>query len=163
MTTTTINTTRYTVVSSPVGDLVLSGDGEALTGLRFARGGAVPAGWRRDADRFRPEALQLAEYFAGERTAFEIPVRLAGAPFDRRVWEALRAIPHGATVTYGELAEGIGAPGHARAVGSANARNPVAVVVPCHRVIGAGGKLTGYGGGIERKRALLALEGAILV
>ncbi len=89
-------------------------------------------------------------------------MRLEGASFDRRVWDALVAIPHGTTTTYGELAERIGAPGRARAVGSANARNPVAIVVPCHRVIGAGGKLVGYGGGLERKRALLAHEGAIL-
>jgi methylated-DNA-[protein]-cysteine S-methyltransferase len=160
--TTATHATMYSVLASPVGPLVLSGDERALTGLRFA-GGAVPPAWRRDDDRFRSEAAQLAEYFAGGRDGFDIPVRLTGAPFDRRVWEALRAIPHGTTTTYGELAERIGAPGQARAVGSANARNPVAIVVPCHRVIGAGGRLTGYAGGLERKRALLALEGAILV
>lgn len=153
--------TLYTVVPSPVGPLTLSGDRAALTGLRFGARPA-PAGWRRDDARFSPEAAQLGEYFAGGRTAFEIPLRLEGPEFDRRVWEALRALPYGATASYGEIAEGIGAPGRARAVGAANARNPVAVVVPCHRVIGADGRLTGYAGGLDRKRALLVLEGALL-
>ena len=162
MTITAVSPQMFTVLPSPVGPLVLSGDGGALTGLRFAGASPPPPGRRRDDDRFREEARQLDEYFAGERTGFDIPMRLEGASFDRRVWDALVAIPHGTTTTYGELAERIGAPGRARAVGSANARNPVAIVVPCHRVIGAGGKLVGYGGGLERKRALLAHEGAIL-
>jgi methylated-DNA-[protein]-cysteine S-methyltransferase len=119
--------------------------------------------WEHDPAALAEPARQLAEYFAGERTVFDIPVRLEGPAFDRRVWDALREIPHGTTTSYGELAARIGAPGRARAVGSANARNPVAVVVPCHRVIGANGHLTGYAGGLERKRALLAHEGAILI
>jgi methylated-DNA-[protein]-cysteine S-methyltransferase len=164
MTSTALATTLYTVTPSPVGPLLLSGDERALTGLWFTGGRPVArAGWHRDAYRCREEVRQLAEYFAGERTAFDIPLRLEGAAFDRRVWDALREIPHGSTATYGELADRLRAPGRARAVGAANARNPVAIVVPCHRVIGSGGRLTGYAGGLERKRALLAHEGAILV
>jgi methylated-DNA-[protein]-cysteine S-methyltransferase len=163
MTSTIVSPTLHRVVPSPLGPLLLSGDERHLTGLRFAASASPPAAWRRDDERFEDEARQLDEYFAGERTAFDVPLRLDGPAFDRRVWEALRAIPPGATATYGELAERVGAPGRARAVGAANARNPIAIVVPCHRVIGADGGLTGYGGGLERKRALLALEGAILV
>jgi methylated-DNA-[protein]-cysteine S-methyltransferase len=155
----------YSVIPSPLGPLLLSGDEHALAGLRF--GEAPPPGsrarWRRDHARFRAEARQLSEYFAGERTAFDVPLHLDGAEFERRVWDELGSIPHGTTTTYGELAARVGAPGQARAVGSANARNPIAIVVPCHRVVGAGGKLTGYAGGLERKRALLAHEGAMLV
>jgi methylated-DNA-[protein]-cysteine S-methyltransferase len=152
----------FSVIPSPVGPLLLSGDEGALTGLRFGESASPAPGWRRDDGRFREESRQLGEYFAGERTGFDIPLRLDGAAFERRVWDALRAIPHGTTTTYGEVAERIGAPGRARAVGAANARNPIAIVVPCHRVIGSGGRLTGYAGGLERKRALLAHEGAIL-
>ncbi|HSJ74127.1 MAG TPA: methylated-DNA--[protein]-cysteine S-methyltransferase [Miltoncostaeaceae bacterium] len=162
MTITAIPQQLSSVVPSPVGSLLLSGDDDALTGLRFAGGISPPPGWRRDDGRFREEARQLAEYFAGDRTGFDIAMRLDGPAFDRRVWDALREIPHGTTTTYGELASRIGAPGQARAVGSANARNPLAIIVPCHRVIGGGGRLTGYAGGLERKRALLAHEGAIL-
>jgi methylated-DNA-[protein]-cysteine S-methyltransferase len=151
----------FSEYDSPVGPLLLSGDGETLTGLGFLRGG-VPAGWRRDDARFAAERAQLDEYFAGERTSFDFPMRLEGAQFDQRVWQELERIPYGTTVTYGEIAERIGRPGRARAVGAANGRNPIAIVVPCHRVIGAGGKLTGYGGGLERKRELLVLEGALL-
>jgi methylated-DNA-[protein]-cysteine S-methyltransferase len=164
MTTTHHPTAVYTVLPSPVGPLLLSGDDGALTGLRFAGSAAAARpGRRRDDDRFADEARQLAEYFAGARTGFDIPLRPRGAAFDQRVWDALREIPHGTTVTYGELAASIGSPGQARAVGAANARNPISIVVPCHRVLGADGKLVGYGGGLDRKRALLALEGAILV
>jgi methylated-DNA-[protein]-cysteine S-methyltransferase len=163
MTPTLHSTAVYSVLHSPVGPLVLTGDDRSLTGLRFARSaGAAPPGLRRDDGRFADEARQLAEYFAGERSGFDIPVRLEGPAFDRRVWDALQEISHGTTTTYGELAATIGAPGQARAVGSANARNPIAIVVPCHRVIGANGKLVGYGGGLERKQTLLVLEGAIL-
>jgi methylated-DNA-[protein]-cysteine S-methyltransferase len=116
----------------------------------------------RDDVRFARERTQLDEYFAGERTDFDFPMRLDGPGFDRLVWKELEAIPYGTTATYGEIAERIGKPGRARAVGAANGRNPIAIVVPCHRVIGAGGKLTGYGGGLERKRELLVLEGALL-
>jgi methylated-DNA-[protein]-cysteine S-methyltransferase len=165
----------FSIYQSPVGPLLLSGDRHALTGLEFADGAASDqesaseatgfarrADWRRDDARFVEERRQLSEYFAGRRTTFDFPLVLAGNAFERRVWEALRAIPYGTTITYGELAARLGAPGAARAVGAANGRNPIAIVVPCHRVIGARGKLTGYGGGLARKRALLAHEGALL-
>jgi methylated-DNA-[protein]-cysteine S-methyltransferase len=152
----------FSVFESPVGPLLLSGDDEALTGLRFADGAPPPKTWLRDDARFREEHRQLEEYFAGRRTVFELALRLEGSPFERRVWEALTSIPCGTTTTYGELAARLGAPHAARAVGAANGRNPVALVVPCHRVIGARGRLTGYGGGLHRKRALLAHEGALL-
>jgi methylated-DNA-[protein]-cysteine S-methyltransferase len=152
----------FSEYDSPVGPLLLSGDEDALTGLMFRRGRHIPEGWVGDDERFSAERAQLDEYFAGERTAFDFPMRLDGAQFDRRVWRALAEIPYGTTATYGEIAERIGAPGRARAVGAANGRNPIAIVVPCHRVIGAGGKLTGYGGGLDRKRELLVLEGALL-
>jgi methylated-DNA-[protein]-cysteine S-methyltransferase len=162
MTTNTASTTRmYRVVDSPVGALLLRGDDDALTGLHFWEGREAPAGLRDD-DRFAAEVAQLEEYFAGERTAFTVPLRLDGPAFERRVWGALLEIPHGSTAAYGEIADRIGAPGKARAVGGANARNPVAIIVPCHRVIGADGGLVGYGGGLERKRALLVHEGALL-
>ncbi len=103
-------------------------------------------------------AAQLQEYFAGERTTFEVPLLMKGAEFERQVWQALRGIPYGQTVSYGEIARRVGQPSAARAVGLANGRNPIAVIVPCHRVIGADGTLTGYGGGLERKRLLLDLE-----
>jgi methylated-DNA-[protein]-cysteine S-methyltransferase len=150
----------YSVHRSPVGPLTLSADAEALTGLAFEED--VAESWRRDDERFTDERAQLDEYFAGRRTEFDIELNLEGTPFQRRVWEALRAIPYGTTTSYGELADSIGAAGGARKVGSANARNPVAIVVPCHRVIGADGKLVGYGGGLDTKRDLLALEGALL-
>jgi methylated-DNA-[protein]-cysteine S-methyltransferase len=114
-----------------------------------------------DAAPFPLLRRQLAEYFAGQRTAFELPLAPAGTPFQRGVWDALVAIPYGETRSYGELAALVGKPGAARAVGSANHDNPIAVVIPCHRVIGAGGSLTGYAGGIDRKRYLLELEGAL--
>ena len=114
-----------------------------------------------DAAPFPLLRRQLAEYFAGERTAFELPLAPAGTPFQRNVWDALLAIPYGETRSYGELAAAVGKPGAARAVGRANHDNPIGVVIPCHRVIGAGGALTGYAGGLDRKRYLLELEGAL--
>jgi methylated-DNA-[protein]-cysteine S-methyltransferase len=152
----------FSLYESPLGPLLLTGDEEALTGLGFLDRRGAPDGWRRDDPRFAEERRGLARYFAGEGTTFDFPVRLEGAGFEREVWEALRTIPYGTTTTYGALAAELGAPGAARAVGAANARNPIAIVLPCHRVIGARGKLTGYGGGLDRKRALLALEGALL-
>jgi methylated-DNA-[protein]-cysteine S-methyltransferase len=155
--------TCFSEYHSPVGPLLLSGDAPALTGLGFLREDTrIPPGWARDDVRFARERKQLDEYFAGERSEFDFPMRLGGSAFERDVWAALEEIPYGTTATYGEIAERIGRPGRARAVGAANGRNPIAIVVPCHRVIGAGGKLTGYGGGLERKRELLVLEGALL-
>jgi methylated-DNA-[protein]-cysteine S-methyltransferase len=152
----------FSIYESPVGPLLLSGDPRALTGLQFAERASVPESWTRDDGRFSGERRQLREYFAGRRTTFELPLALEGNLFEQRVWAALQTIPYGTTTTYGELAAQLGAPDAARAVGAANGSNPIAIVVPCHRVIGARGKLTGYGGGLDRKRALLAHEGAIL-
>ncbi|HLM09671.1 MAG TPA: methylated-DNA--[protein]-cysteine S-methyltransferase [Thermoleophilaceae bacterium] len=152
----------YSTYDSAVGPLLLSGDEEALTGLWFADATAARRGWARDDGRFASERAQLEEFFAGTRSEFEMAMRLDGSPFELDVWAALCAIPYGVTATYGEIAERIGRPGRARAVGAANGRNPIAIVVPCHRVVGAGGKLTGYGGGLDVKRRLLELEGALL-
>lgn len=115
-------------------------------------------GWEADSEAF-PEAVeQLRGYFAGERTEFDLELELVGTAFQRRVWAALQTIPYGETRSYGEIAEQIGSPGAFRAVGLANCHNPIGIIVPCHRVIGANGSLTGYGGGLDRKRALLDIE-----
>ena len=152
-----------TTCRSPVGTLLLVSDGTALTALHFGDAGAAR---RLDASAVADETAapfpqarrELAEYFAGRRAAFTIPLAPRGTPFQERVWHALRAIPHGATASYGEIARAVGSPKAVRAVGAANARNPLAIVVPCHRVIGSDGTLTGYAGGLARKKALLALE-----
>lgn len=158
--------TVHVLHRSPIGPLLLVGeprrDGIVLTGLYMdghLRGPATPPGTPEGA-AFAAVARELDAYFAGDLRAFDLVLAPAGSPFQRRVWEALRRIPFGATTTYGELAVRIGRPGSARAVGSAVARNPISIVVPCHRVVGADGNLTGYAGGVERKRFLLALEGA---
>lgn len=151
----------YTVLSSPLGELLLTGDGVALTGLYLPdhAGGPAPGpSWRRSDATFHVVAEQLGAYFAGESTAFDLPVSVRGTTFQRRVWEQLRAIPYGATLGYGVLAGRMGAPTAARAVGAAVGRNPISIVVPCHRVVGSAGAITGYAGGVERKRFLLALE-----
>jgi methylated-DNA-[protein]-cysteine S-methyltransferase len=156
-----VSTLVYTCVDSPIGELLLVGDGSTLHGLVMQDGRhpvAIDPAWERDDDAFADARRQLGEYFAGERTAFDVPVHLEGTEFQVRVWEALREIPYGTTISYGELARRVGRPTGARAVGAANGRNPVAVVVPCHRVIGADGSLTGFGGGVERKQLLLGLE-----
>jgi methylated-DNA-[protein]-cysteine S-methyltransferase len=153
--------TYHSLTSTPLGDVVLMGDQHHLTGLSFASDGALPPGTRDDA-RFQAAAQQLNEYFAGERTTFDVPVRLEGSDFEKTVWAALGEIPYGHTATYGEIAAKLGHPTAARAVGAANGRNPIAVIVPCHRVIGAAGALTGYAYGVDRKRALLELEGVLL-
>ena len=151
----------YTTVASPIGELLLVGDGGALRGLYMREGRrpvAVRADWTPAAEPFDHVRAQLEEYFEGGRTSFDVPLALDGTPFQRRVWHTLQKIPYGETISYGELAKRVGQPGAARAVGLANGSNPIAVIVPCHRVIGANGKLTGYGGGMERKRILLDLE-----
>ena len=150
---------------SPVGLLLLVGDARALRAVRFPPhevDEAARAGWRRDPARFDAARAQLDEYFAGRRRAFELPLAPRGSLFQLHVWRELRAIPYGTTISYGELARRIGRPGASRAVGLANGRNSLAIVVPCHRVIGADGSLTGYGGGLERKRWLLRHEGALV-
>ena len=153
--------TVYTSVESPIGELLLLGDGRSLRGLHMQEGRkAVPVepGWRRSAEPFGNVRAQLEEYFAGRRSGFDLPLDLQGTPFQRRVWSALREIPYGQALTYGELARRIGRPSAARAVGLANGSNPISVIVPCHRLIGANGGLVGYGGGVERKQFLLSLE-----
>jgi methylated-DNA-[protein]-cysteine S-methyltransferase len=150
----------YTTVDSPIGELLLTGDGHALHGLYMQAGRRkrIDPDWKRADEPFAAVARQLAEYFAGERREFDVPLVLNGPPFQRQAWHALREIPYGETVSYGEQARRIGQPDAARAVGAANGQNPIAVIVPCHRVIGADGSLTGFGGGLERKRLLLDLE-----
>lgn len=156
--------TIYTLLDSPLGKLTLTSDGSRLTGIHFPRRDGRPAverAWRRDdaAPVLARARTQLAEYFAGKRTRFELPLRLEGTAFQQSVWRALLKVPFGRTSTYGALAAEIGRPTAARAVGAAVGANPLAVVVPCHRIIGAGGTLTGYAGGLARKTKLLALEG----
>ena len=159
-------TLRYRIIDSPIGPLTLVGDeDDVLTGLHMedqAHQPTVDPDWVRD-DRSLPKVVdQLAAYFAGELTDFDVPLRLEGTAFQKRVWEALLEIPYGETRSYGFIAERIGKPTAFRAVGLANGRNPVAVIVPCHRVIGASGSLVGYGGGLDRKVRLLELERAVL-
>jgi len=153
-------------IRSPVGKLLLVGDAEALTRVHFQAGPRpfLPRrGWEHDDAPFAPALTQLREYFCGTRRTFELPLAPVGTPFQLAVWQALRAIPYGETVSYGELARRVGLAGGARAVGVANGANPLPIIVPCHRVIGADGSLTGFGGGLETKRALLSLEGAACV
>jgi len=147
-------------IDSPIGPLTLAGRGSALTNLRMVDQTYEPshAGWSPDPGAFADAVAQLDAYFAGELVDFDIEIELRGTEFQQRVWEALLTIPYGQTRSYGEIAQQIGAPGAARAVGLANGHNPIAIVVPCHRVIGASGSLTGYGGGLDRKRNLLDLE-----
>lgn len=156
--------TLFTTVDSPLGELLLTGDGTALTSLSVPgqRGGAtVLPGWRRAPTAFAEAERQLKEYFAGERRTFDLPLAPAGSDFRLRVWNALDTVPYGATVSYRGLAEAAGSPGAVRAIGGAVGANPLLVLRPCHRVIGADGSLTGYSGGLERKRTLLALEGVL--
>jgi methylated-DNA-[protein]-cysteine S-methyltransferase len=152
---------QYTICDSPLGELLLLGDNQSLHGLYMQDGPRpkpIAPAWERSAAPFARMHEQLGEYFEGKRVRFELPILTRGTPFERRVWDALAGIPYGATVSYGELARRIGRPSAPRAVGLANARNPISVIVPCHRVIGVNGALTGYGGGLGRKRMLLALE-----
>jgi methylated-DNA-[protein]-cysteine S-methyltransferase len=156
-------TAYVTTVPSPLGDLVLCGDGEALTALclpTHRHRPAIDPDAIEDAAPFREAAEQLAAYFAGDRTDFDHPLAPRGTPFQLEVWAALRTVRHGATTSYGALAAQIGRPKAVRAVGLANGRNPLPIIVPCHRVVGADGSLTGYGGGLEAKRLLLDLESA---
>ncbi|GIK84598.1 MAG: methylated-DNA--protein-cysteine methyltransferase [Betaproteobacteria bacterium] len=150
----------HRTIASPVGPLRASTDGRALVALAFDGapvdgGTAPPAPAAAVLDR---AASQLAEWFAGARTTFELPLAPRGTPFQRAVWDALLAIPYGTTASYADVARRVGRPAATRAVGAANGRNPIAIVVPCHRVIGADGTLGGYAGGLARKQALLAHE-----
>jgi methylated-DNA-[protein]-cysteine S-methyltransferase len=156
--------TIYTLLDSPLGKLALTSDGKHLTAIHFPRrdGTAhVERAWQRDdaVPVLAQARAQLSEYFAGRRTRFDLPLRPQGTAFQQGVWRALLKVPFGRTSTYGALAAAIGRPTAARAVGAAVGANPLAVVVPCHRIIGADGTLTGYAGGLARKTKLLALEG----
>jgi methylated-DNA-[protein]-cysteine S-methyltransferase len=156
-----MSATRYRIIDSPVGPITLAGAGDVLTNVRMEDQSHPPAGreaWVPDDCIFPDVVAQLAAYFAGELTDFDVPMRFDGTPFQRRVWSGLLEIPYGETESYGQLAARIGKPNAARAVGLANGRNPVGIIVPCHRVIGSTGSLTGYGGGLDRKRMLLDLE-----
>ncbi len=158
---------RHGEFDTPLGRVRLTRDGDALSGLHFDgqkyHPGDVPGVLRDDDDPLlQAAARQLAEYVQGTRRAFELPLRPRGTPFQQRVWAGLLAIPYGCTLSYRALAVRIGAPAAVRAVGAAVGRNPLSVVVPCHRMLGSGGALTGYAGGLERKRALLALEARVL-
>lgn len=156
--------TWYDIVDSPVGRILLTGDERALDGLYLLdageRSASVRPGWTRREGLFPAVAGQLAEYFAGTRANFDLPLAPRGTPFQLAVWAELTRIPCGSTVSYGEVAAALGkSPVASRAVGLANGRNPISIIVPCHRVIGADGSLTGYGWGVERKEWLLRHEG----
>jgi methylated-DNA-[protein]-cysteine S-methyltransferase len=150
----------WTVVDSPIDPLLLVGDATGLRELQMAPH-SPPPGAVPDDEALAPVTAQLAEYFAGRRLAFDLPLAPVGTPFQLKVWSALREIPYGRTTTYGQIATGLGQPTASRAVGLANGRNPIAVIVPCHRVIGANGSLTGFGGGLPRKRWLLEHEQSV--
>jgi methylated-DNA-[protein]-cysteine S-methyltransferase len=154
-------TMYYTFVNTPVGKLLAAADETGLRRLAFTDlGEAICAepGWVEDSSRFTELAQQLAAYFAGERRTFDLKLAPQGTAFQREVWEAVRSIPYGQRATYADLARKLGKPTAARAVGAANACNPLPILIPCHRVVGSNGDLTGYIGGLETKRKLLRLE-----
>jgi methylated-DNA-[protein]-cysteine S-methyltransferase len=150
----------YRYLDTPVGRLLLARQGRSLRLINFQRDRdpRPDARWHERADAFDDVVSQLIEYFAGRRQRFELPLAPEGTPFQQRVWRELQDIPYGVTISYGQLAARIGQPTASRAVGLANGSNPLAIVIPCHRVIGANGTLTGYGGGLPIKERLLALE-----
>jgi methylated-DNA-[protein]-cysteine S-methyltransferase len=159
-------TMRYDELDSPVGPLLVAADAAGLRRIHFQQGrGRLPPDpvWRRDPAPFRDLARQLAQYFAGTRRTFDLALAPEGTSFQLETWRALAAIPYGTTISYSELARRVGRPEAVRAVGAANGQNPLPIVVPCHRVIGKDGSLTGFGGGLPAKRALLELEGAAAV
>lgn len=164
-----IPTTCHLLLDSPLDELTLVGDDTGLRAVLFAEQRHAPPRDRLGPQLRRAQAPmvlsaaadQLGQYFAGERTEFELPLAPAGTDFQLKVWEGLRRIPYGSTTSYGELAGQLGVRGAARAVGLANGRNPLSIVVPCHRVVGADGSLTGYSGGARRKQTLLDLESAV--
>jgi methylated-DNA-[protein]-cysteine S-methyltransferase len=155
-----METLQARTIDSPVGPLTLAGADGRLRHLRMVDQTYEPdrTGWASDDSAFADAVAQLEAYFAGDLMDFELDLDLVGTQFQRRVWTALLTIPYGETRTYGEIALQIGSPGASRAVGLANGHNPIGIIVPCHRVIGANGSLTGYGGGIERKKRLLDME-----
>jgi methylated-DNA-[protein]-cysteine S-methyltransferase len=153
---------NYSYLETPIGTLMIAGDRDTICRIDFPKDGRASkpeADWTESARGAVAHALrQLREYFAGKRTDFDLPLAPAGTVFQRAVWRRLQEIPYGETISYGELAQRIGNPKASRAVGAANGQNPIPIVIPCHRVIGANGKLTGFGGGLPTKEALLALE-----
>jgi methylated-DNA-[protein]-cysteine S-methyltransferase len=151
-------TLLYTTWPSPLGELLLEGDEQALRALHLPDRHPSRVGRELATATFSRAIEQLDEYFAGERTAFDLSLAPRGGSFDRAVWAHLARIPYGATRSYADIARALGDPDRARDVGIANARNPLPIIVPCHRVVGSDGSLTGYAGGLDRKRALLALE-----
>ena len=153
---------HYDFFTSPIGTLLLVAREEKLVQLVFPNqqdGFQAPESWCRAGDFLTEVKRQLQAYFSGTRRDFELALLLNGTSFQKRVWEVLATVPYGSTTTYGELAAAIGNPKASRAVGMANARNPIPIIIPCHRVIGKNGTLTGFGGGLETKKALLQLEG----
>lgn len=161
------NQTIYTIMPSPLGDILLARNENGLSHISFQEGTSAieetavgkTAVWQQDDTAFADAIAQLNAYFAGERQEFDLPLAPEGTPFQQQVWQALQTIPYGTTSTYGELAAQLGKPTASRAVGAANGRNPLPIVIPCHRVISANGKLTGFRGGLRFKEALLGLEG----
>jgi len=151
----------HTVLATTLGELAVLREGHAVTGLYFPRHWPRPdraAFGSRSDEGFEEVARQLGEFLDGNRTAFELPLKVSGSEFDRRVWELVAGVPYGETTTYGELARSLGAGTEAREVGAAVGRNPLCIIIPCHRVVGANGQLTGYAGGLARKRDLLEIE-----
>ena len=151
----------YCYLNSPIGDLLLAGDDDGLSLIGFPQGKMrhdPEPDWIFNEKPFAVVRQQLEEYFAGERTVFDLPLHLSGTDFQVQVLQELQRIPYGETTSYGEIAKRIGRPKAMRAVGAANGRNPIPIIVPCHRVIGSSGDLTGFGGGLDTKEALLRLE-----
>lgn len=156
---TATETIYFTTVPGPIGEMLLTSDGDHLTGL-YLSARQPAADWVRDAAALAPAVAEVEAYFAGELREFSTPVRSTGTPFQQKVWAELRRIPYGQTISYAELAARVGNPNASRAVGSANGRNQVCIVIPCHRVIAADGTLGGFGGGLWRKEWLLKHETA---
>jgi methylated-DNA-[protein]-cysteine S-methyltransferase len=162
-----MDSTHYCILPSPLGDLLLLAQGSALTDLHIISGKFVPAmaaDWQQNAQHpvLQQTAQELAAYFAGQRQAFSVPLAPQGTAFQQAAWAALLRIPFGHTISYGQQAKNMGKPQAVRAVGGANGKNPIAIIIPCHRVLGASGALTGYSGGIAHKRFLLRHEGVLL-
>jgi methylated-DNA-[protein]-cysteine S-methyltransferase len=155
----------YDYLDTPLGRMLLVANDAGLCGIHFVGQKYYPAGregWRKDESALRRAKEELSEYFAGERAVFTVPLAAEGTPFQRAIWREIAKVPYGETITYAELARRAGFPGCARAAGAATGRNPIGVIVPCHRIVGTNGSLTGYAGGLAKKKALLTLEGATL-
>jgi len=150
---------NYLYLKTPIGKLLIAGDAQTVRRIGFPNNNAPELGWIEESTGpLENTARQLQEYFNGRRTSFDLPVAPEGTAFQKKVWQRLQGIPYGETISYGDLARRVGNPKASRAVGAANGQNPIPIVIPCHRVIGANGKLTGFGGGLPVKEALLELE-----